>query len=86
VTEHLKLLIILERAVSMGGGGILHGEVAGRFYAYSKRPLLANYIVGLGGRTFSLSDLKALTLQTMAEMGSGTMDGATRWIGVRGLA
>jgi 2-oxoisovalerate ferredoxin oxidoreductase alpha subunit len=86
VTENLKLLIILERGVSIGSGGILHAEVAGRFYAHDKRPMLVNYIAGLGGRIFSLSDLKALTLQTVAEMGSGTVDGATRWIGVRGLA
>jgi 2-oxoisovalerate ferredoxin oxidoreductase alpha subunit len=85
-TRNLKLLIILERAVSLGSGGILHAEVAGRFYSHSTRPVLANYVVGLGGRTFSLADLKALTLKTVAEMKSGTVDGATRWIGVRGLA
>ncbi len=85
MTENLKLLIILERGVSIGSDGILHAEVAGRLYSHSKRPMLANYIVGLGGRILSLTDLKALTLQTVAAMKSGTLDGATRWIGVRGL-
>jgi 2-oxoisovalerate ferredoxin oxidoreductase alpha subunit len=85
MTENLKLLIILERGVSIGSGGIVHAEVAARLYSHSKRPALANYVAGLGGRVLSLSDLKALTLQAVAAMKSGTLDGATRWVGVRGL-
>ena len=85
LAENLKLLIILERAVSLGSGGILHAEVAREFYALTSRPTLAGYIVGLGGRNLSLSDLAALTIRTVAAMRSGTLNGATRWFGVRGL-
>ena len=85
LAENLKLLIILERAVSLGSGGILHAEVAREFYTLKSRPTLAGYIVGLGGRNLSLSDLAALTVRTVAAMRSGTLNGATQWFGVRGL-
>jgi pyruvate ferredoxin oxidoreductase alpha subunit len=83
--KNLKLLIVIDRDASIGMGGILHAEIAGCLYNLPSKPLLVNYIVGLGGRVVTMKDLMDLTKQALDGMNEGTMEDRARWVGVRGL-
>ena len=51
----LKKLVILERALSPGGGGILGSEVRAALSEMDNPPVVYSYAVGLGGRDVPLS-------------------------------
>jgi 2-oxoisovalerate ferredoxin oxidoreductase alpha subunit len=84
-TENLKLLIVIDRDASIGMGGIVYSEIAGNLYHLSPKPLMVNYIVGLGGRVITLNDLKTLITEAMNKITEGKIDNPVRWVGVRGL-
>ncbi|MFH1489945.1 MAG: pyruvate ferredoxin oxidoreductase [Pseudomonadota bacterium] len=84
-TRGLKLLIVFDRDASIGMGGILFAEIAAALYPLETRTPIASYIIGLGGRTVTLKDLKALIRKAIVQSDKGALDGASRWVGVRGL-
>lgn len=83
--KNIKLVIVLDRDVSLGMGGIVYSEVAGSLYPLEFNPSIINYIVGLGGRVITANDLKALTVKAIRESEKGRVDSPIRWVGVRGL-
>ena len=84
--KNLKLLIVLDRDVSIGMGGIVYSEIAAHLYPLESKPALINYIVGLGGRFVTVHDLKTLTIDAITETKAGKIDPPIRWVGVRGLS
>lgn len=54
---HVKAVAVLDRAFSFGTMGALFEDVAAALYPLEKRPFLANYIYGLGGRDITVPDL-----------------------------
>ncbi len=50
--RHLRAVAVLDRATSPGTTGPLFGEVKAALYDLGKRPLVVNFIYGLGGREF----------------------------------
>jgi len=52
--EGLRDLIVLERAMSPGGGGIIGAEVRAALFDMPARPRVHNFAVGLGGRDVPL--------------------------------
>lgn len=85
VSRNLKLLIVLDRDASVGMGGVLYAEAAGSLYPLEPRPFLVNYIVGLGGRVITVSQVKALTMETLNKLKAGGINQPVQWFGVRGL-
>ena len=85
MTKNLNLLIVLDRDASIGMGGIVYSEVAGGLYPMKSKPILVNYIVGLGGRVMTLHDLKGLIKDAIIYAQEGRIDRPVRWVGVRGL-
>lgn len=60
VAEALKgvrAVAVLDRAFSFGTMGALFEDVASALYPLERRPILANYIYGLGGRDITVNDL-----------------------------
>lgn len=53
----VKAVAVLDRAFSFGTMGALFEDVASALYPLEKRPILANYIYGLGGRDITVNDL-----------------------------
>lgn len=51
----LKHLVVLERALSPGSGGILGTEIRAAFSEMENPPRISNYAVGLGGRDIPLT-------------------------------
>ncbi|MGQ9695039.1 MAG: transketolase C-terminal domain-containing protein [Thermodesulfobacteriota bacterium] len=51
LTQGLELLLVVDRAISVGGiGGPVCAEIKAALYGLSKRPKIISFIVGLGGR------------------------------------
>jgi pyruvate ferredoxin oxidoreductase alpha subunit len=60
--------------------GALFEDVASALYAYERRPVLVNYIYGLGGRDTSVPDL----IKVFEELPKiGKTEWALRYIGLR---
>ena len=56
-----KVLVVLDRAVSFGGpGGPVGSEVRSALYHDQDRPVVLDYLIGLGGRDMSVEDFMAI--------------------------
>ena len=77
---HLKAVAVLDRAFSFGTLGALFEDVAAALYPSERRPILANYIYGLGGRDITVPDL----IKVFEELPRLTQtEWALRYIGLR---
>lgn len=77
---HVKCVAVLDRALSFGTMGALFADVAAALYMSDKRPVLANYIYGLGGRDITVPHL----IQVCEELPKLTRTEWTlRYIGLR---
>jgi len=85
IVGNLKLLIVLDRDVSIGMGGIVYSDVAGSLYPLKSKPALKSYITGLGGRVLKVNELKKLAMSALSEIEQGEVDKPALWVGVRGL-
>ncbi|MEO0295193.1 MAG: pyruvate ferredoxin oxidoreductase [candidate division WOR-3 bacterium] len=55
--EGRKKVIVLDRNISFGLGGVFFNEIRSSLYTSRKKPKLIGYIVGLGGRDITPSDV-----------------------------
>ncbi len=55
--KDLETIVVMEKAISLGWGGILLNEVKTVFYGKKKQPRLCGFIVGLGGRDIPTSSI-----------------------------
>ncbi|OEU45174.1 MAG: hypothetical protein BBJ60_03155 [Desulfobacterales bacterium S7086C20] len=79
-----KVVVVLERDVSIGAGGIVYTELC-RSLNGRNGPHLINYILGLGGRDVTFEDIKDIALLSCSERHTTTIDNPIRWYQVRGL-
>lgn len=79
-----KLLIVTDRAVSFGGpGGPVFIEIKSALYHEKERPLVYNYIIGLGGRDVAVTDFIKL-IEDAAKAGEKGIIKDYEYYGVRG--
>ncbi|OYT63013.1 MAG: pyruvate ferredoxin oxidoreductase [Thermofilum sp. ex4484_15] len=82
--EGVKVLIILDRAISYGSsGGPLYLEIAGVLYRSGLRPIVLNVIYGLGGRDLRPSDVEAIYEEGFKCAERGRAERELLWVGVR---
>lgn len=85
--EGLKGVAIMEHAFSFGYNGPLFNETVGALYGApwfaEARPLIKNYIIGIGGRDIRVKDIRDVyaNLRQGAEHGS---DRELEWVGLLG--
>lgn len=58
--KHLKAVGTLDRSAPGGTLGMLYNEVGAALYQAASRPVLTNYIYGLGGRDITIGHLKEI--------------------------
>ena len=58
--KNAKSVIILERVSGFGTYSPLYNEISAGLYHYDKKPKMVNYVFGLGGRNFGMSDALGL--------------------------
>ncbi|HQP23874.1 MAG TPA: transketolase C-terminal domain-containing protein, partial [Smithellaceae bacterium] len=83
IVKNAKKLIVTDRAISFGGpGGPVFSEVKSALYAEAKRPLIYNYIYGLGGRDMAVKDFTGMFEKVLADTTNQQADTYEFW-GVR---
>jgi len=67
----VKSIACLDRSSPGGAMGALFNEVSAAIYSTPNRPLVTNYIYGLGGRDFSISEAKRIFKEQKAHADAG---------------
>ncbi|OGP53281.1 MAG: pyruvate ferredoxin oxidoreductase [Deltaproteobacteria bacterium RBG_13_52_11b] len=79
-----KQLVVMDRAISVGGpGGPVASEVKAALYGEENRPMIYNFVTGLGGRDVSPADYIKMVDKAEIEIEEGKKDGYEIY-GVRG--
>ncbi|UCD79940.1 MAG: pyruvate ferredoxin oxidoreductase [Desulfobacterales bacterium] len=82
----MKAVAVLERDVSIGAAGIIYTELARILNGDRKpRPLIIDYILGLGGRDVTIEDIREIGLNLYENRDSNSVSNPVRWSQVRGL-
>jgi len=66
-----KSIAVTDRSSPGGAMGAFFNEVAGALYSTDTRPLVTNYIYGLGGRDFSIDEAKRIFKEQQANADAG---------------
>ena len=81
--KNAKKLIVTDRAISFGGpGGPVFSEIKSALYAEAQRPLIYDYIYGLGGRDVPVDDFIGMFERVLADTANKLVDTYEFW-GVR---
>lgn len=81
----VKVLGVMDRSDTMSTlGGHLYNECRSILYDSKMRPLMKNYIYGLGGRDISIEDIEAVYAELFGIQKSGKVDKDIVYYGVRG--
>src|SRR5881396_1873192 len=84
--KRFKAVGVIDRDFAHGSpddGGILLHEIRSCLYPAKNRPVVTNFITGLGGRDVSINDCVRMFELTQQAAGHGSRDGQVTWIGVR---
>src|SRR5216110_1335140 len=84
--QRFKAVGVIDRDFAHGSaddGGILLHEIRSCLYPAKNRPVVTNFITGLGGRDVSINDCIKMFELTQQAAGQVSRDGEVRWIGVR---
>jgi len=69
--ENVKSIGVTDRSSPGGAMGAFFNEVSAALYSTPNRPLVTNYIYGLGGRDFSIDDAKQIFRDQKANADAG---------------
>ncbi len=81
-----KAVAVIDRDYSYGspsGGGVLFHELRSALYPLSERPLMLNFIAGLGGREVKVHDIDEMVETTQKAIDTGKIEQETTWVAVR---
>ncbi len=77
-----KVLAIVERAYSYGCSGPIYADISGEFYNMAKKPVLLNYVIGLGGRDILPKDFEQIYGKVKPSLDAGKALKQVEWINV----
>ena len=83
---HAKAVAVIDRDYSYGApsfGGVLFHELRSTLYPLNDRPLMLNFIAGLGGREVKVGDIEEMVETTQKAIDTGKIEQETTWIAVR---
>ena len=83
--SRIKAVAVFDRSDSYNSaGGPLFTEIRSALYDSSVRPMLINYIYGLGGRDISKEEIEGVYHELEAIVKTGKINNVYRYLGVRG--
>ncbi len=84
-TSHLKALAVMDRSETFAGGmgGPVFNEVRSAYYEQSKRPLITNYVYGLGGRDLSVDMLEGASKEMQEMVRTGEVKQTVNYLGLK---
>jgi pyruvate ferredoxin oxidoreductase alpha subunit len=77
-----KVVAVVDRSLSLGYGGPVYAEIASSFVNDAKKPLLQDFIIGLGGRDILVKDFETIVSKCETTMKTGKPEKAIDWINV----
>ena len=83
IAKKAKVLAILDRAVSFGMSGPVFADISGSLINEEKRPMLLDFIIGLGGRDITFRDFDEMTEISMKTLEAGKVEEPVHWINLR---
>jgi len=79
-----KAIAVMDRAHSYGAaGGPVFTEIRSAFYEQSEKPLITNYIYGLGGRNLSVEDVQSVYNELQEIVKTNEVKQILNFLGVR---
>jgi pyruvate ferredoxin oxidoreductase alpha subunit len=82
LVKDAKAFAIVERDISPGFGGAVFADAAGLFVNLEKKPMLLDYIVGLGGRDVVPQDFRTVVGRAEKALAEGGPLRMAEWINV----
>lgn len=79
LAKNVEGIAVLDRNFSFGQEGILFNEAKGSLYNTDAKAIMKNYIVGLGGRDFTVHDVKKIADDMKALIEKGEIDKEIDW-------
>ncbi len=79
--KNAKKVIVFEKALSYGNQGALYGDIKSALYPSDAKPMIENYILGLGGREIKTPDLYN-SLKDSCTTSEKPVD-TPKWIGLK---
>ena len=82
----VKAVCVIDRDYSFGSpsfAGVLFHELRSTLYPLEKRPLMLNFIAGLGGREIHTNDVNHMVDIVQKAIDTGKIEQEATWIGVR---
>ncbi|MFZ2631449.1 MAG: pyruvate ferredoxin oxidoreductase [Desulfosalsimonadaceae bacterium] len=76
-----KTVIVFEKALSYGNQGALYGDIKSALYTAKKRPMVHNYILGLGGREIKTHHLEKALRESCGNPAS--IGDTPVWVGLK---
>jgi pyruvate ferredoxin oxidoreductase alpha subunit len=82
--KNIKVLAVMDKSMSPGGlGAAVFNEVRNALFDLKQRPIIVNYIFGLGGRDSSPKDLRKIFEDLMRMARTGQADSSVHYLGLR---
>ena len=81
-----KAVAVIDRDYSYGSpsyGGVLFHELRSTLYPLNERPLMLNFIAGLGGREVKVHDVEGMVQTAQKAIDTGKVEQETTWVAVR---
>jgi len=83
ILKDAKVVGVMDRGLSFGAYGPSYLEINTALYDYSSKPLLVNYIYGLGGRDASPDLVEKMFRELISDAEKGFVENKLRFLGVR---
>jgi pyruvate ferredoxin oxidoreductase alpha subunit len=82
--KNIKAVGVMDKSMSPGGlGAAVFNEVRNALYDLNQRPIMVNYIFGLGGRDYSPRDLRRIFEDIAKIAKTGQVDKQVHYLGLR---
>ncbi len=82
--KHVKAVVVMDKSMSPGGlGAAVFSEVRNALYDSPQRPIMVNYIFGLGGRDNSPRDLRKIYEDLIHIAKTGQAEKPVHYLGLR---
>jgi pyruvate ferredoxin oxidoreductase alpha subunit len=82
VASKAKVLGVVNRAISYGIGTPLYSDIAAALCNAPQKPILLNFIAGMGGRDVTPKNITAMFEKAKKTAETGTVESEIEWIGL----
>ncbi|UCF07663.1 MAG: pyruvate ferredoxin oxidoreductase [Thermoplasmata archaeon] len=83
ICANAKVLAVVDRDISPGFGGAVFGEAAAVYANESEKPIVMNFIVGLGGRDITIPDFEDMVSKAETALDKGKPERMVEWINIK---